>query len=50
VHAFEAQLPGLTHGEGVLLTTFNGYQPVPGRPPMRARTDGKPLNPDPALG
>jgi ribosomal protection tetracycline resistance protein len=28
VHAFEAQLPGLTHGEGVLLTTFNGYQAV----------------------
>ncbi|MDX6258445.1 MAG: ribosomal protection tetracycline resistance protein, partial [Kribbellaceae bacterium] len=30
VHAFEAQLPGLTHGEGVLLTTFDGYQPVTG--------------------
>jgi ribosomal protection tetracycline resistance protein len=50
VHAFEAQLPGLTHGEGVLLTTFNGYHPVTGHPPMRARTDGNPLNPDPALG
>jgi ribosomal protection tetracycline resistance protein len=44
VHAFEAQLPGLTHGEGVLLATFNGYHPVPGRPPTRARTDGNPLN------
>lgn len=44
VHAFEAQLPGLTHGEGVLLTTFDGYHPLPGRPPTRARTDGNPLN------
>lgn len=30
IHAFEAQLPGLTHGEGVLLTTFDGYQPITG--------------------
>jgi ribosomal protection tetracycline resistance protein len=44
VHAFEAQLPGLTHGEGVLLTTFEGFHPVPGRPPTRPRTDGNPLN------
>ncbi|NEA31961.1 TetM/TetW/TetO/TetS family tetracycline resistance ribosomal protection protein [Streptomyces sp. SID13031] len=29
VYAFEAQLPGLTHGEGILLTTFSGYHPVP---------------------
>ncbi|WP_433008803.1 GTP-binding protein [Kribbella sp. CA-294648] len=32
VHAFEAQLPGITHGEGILLTTFHGYHPVGGRP------------------
>jgi ribosomal protection tetracycline resistance protein len=44
VHAFEAQLPGLTHGEGVLLSTFSGYRTLPGRPPTRARTDGNPLN------
>ena len=44
VHAFEAQLPGLTHGEGILLTAFDGFHPVPGRPPTRARTDGNPLN------
>ncbi|MEV8375267.1 translation factor GTPase family protein [Kribbella sp. NPDC056861] len=44
VHAFEAQLPGLTHGEGVLLAAFSGYRTVPGRPPTRARTDGNPLN------
>ncbi len=44
VHAFEAQLPGLTHGEGILLTTFEGFHPVPGRPPTRPRTDGNPLN------
>jgi ribosomal protection tetracycline resistance protein len=44
VHAFEAQLPGLTHGEGILLTTFEGFHPVPGRPPTRPRIDGNPLN------
>ena len=44
VHAFEAQLPGLTHGEGVLLTTFEGFHPVTGSPPYRERTDGNPLN------
>ncbi|GAA1617548.1 GTP-binding protein [Kribbella sancticallisti] len=44
VHAFEAQLPGLTHGEGVLLTSFEGFHPIPGRPPARSRTDGNPLN------
>jgi ribosomal protection tetracycline resistance protein len=37
VHAFEAQLPGLTHGEGVLLTSFEGFHPAPGRPPIRPR-------------
>ncbi|WP_112242390.1 GTP-binding protein [Kribbella monticola] len=44
VHAFEAQLPGLTHGEGILLTTFDAFRPVAGVPPTRPRTDGNPLN------
>ena len=42
VHAFEAQLPGITHGEGILLTTFHGYRPVAGRPVSRARPEGHP--------
>jgi ribosomal protection tetracycline resistance protein len=29
------QLPDLTGGEGVLEATFDGYQPVRGRPPTR---------------
>lgn len=32
------QLPGLTGGEGVVETTFDGYQPVLGAPPTRRRT------------
>ncbi|TWD79019.1 ribosomal protection tetracycline resistance protein [Kribbella amoyensis] len=44
LNAFESSLPGLTHGEGVLQTTFAAYQPVVGEPPVRARTDGDPLN------
>jgi ribosomal protection tetracycline resistance protein len=44
VHTFEAQLPGLTHGEGILLTTFDAFRPVPGVPPTHPRTDGNPLN------
>jgi ribosomal protection tetracycline resistance protein len=44
VHAFESQLPGLTRGEGILLSTFAAYHPVPGTPPIRPRTDGNPLN------
>ena len=44
LHAFESHLPGLTHGEGVLLTTFEGFHPVPGPPPHHPRTDGNPLN------
>jgi ribosomal protection tetracycline resistance protein len=31
-------LPGLTAGEGVLASTFDGYRPVRGEPPVRART------------
>ncbi len=40
----ERQLPGLTRGEGVLMTRFAGYRPVTGRRPRRPRTDGNPLD------
>jgi ribosomal protection tetracycline resistance protein len=35
LHELQRQLPDLTGGEGVLEPTFDGYQPVPGRPPVR---------------
>jgi ribosomal protection tetracycline resistance protein len=38
------QLPGLTGGEGVLESSFAGYQPVPGPPSTRPRTTANPLN------
>jgi ribosomal protection tetracycline resistance protein len=38
------QLPGLTGGEGVLESTFCGYQPVGGEQPTRRRTMPNPLN------
>jgi len=34
-HDLQRQLPGLTHGEGVLDSTFAGYEPVSGAPPTR---------------
>ena len=37
VHLLQRQLPGLTGGEGVLETSFGGYQPVRGKFPARAR-------------
>ena len=40
------QLPGLTGGEGVVETTFGGYQPVRGAPPTRRRTMTNPLDRD----
>jgi ribosomal protection tetracycline resistance protein len=40
----QRQLAALTHGEGVLETSFAGYQPVSGDPPTRPRTDNNPLN------
>ncbi|WP_371404727.1 TetM/TetW/TetO/TetS family tetracycline resistance ribosomal protection protein [Kribbella sp. NBC_00662] len=43
-HQFESLLPPLTHGEGILATTFHTYQPVAGPAPTRSRTDGNPLN------
>ena len=33
----QRQLPGLTGGEGVLDSSFAGYQPVSGEPPVRRR-------------
>jgi ribosomal protection tetracycline resistance protein len=43
-HPFEAHLPGLTHGEGILTPSSTTYTPAPGPPPARPRTDGNPLN------
>jgi ribosomal protection tetracycline resistance protein len=42
----QRQLPGLTSGEGVLESSFAGYQPVSGSPPTRPRTTVNPLNRD----
>jgi ribosomal protection tetracycline resistance protein len=42
----QRQLPGLTGGEGVLDSTFAGYQPVSSEPPTRRRTTPNPLNLD----
>ncbi|MBA3528420.1 MAG: TetM/TetW/TetO/TetS family tetracycline resistance ribosomal protection protein, partial [Propionibacteriaceae bacterium] len=38
------QLPGLTHGEGVLESAFGHYEPVRGNSPIRRRSDPDPLN------
>ncbi|MPZ27869.1 MAG: GTP-binding protein [Micromonosporaceae bacterium] len=40
----QRQLPGLTGGEGVLESRFDGYQPVRGDPPTRRRTTTNPLD------
>jgi ribosomal protection tetracycline resistance protein len=40
----QRQLPGLTGGEGVLDSSFAGYQPVSGASPTRRRTTANPLN------
>jgi ribosomal protection tetracycline resistance protein len=37
-------LPALTNGDGVLESTFAGYQPVRGEPPVRRRATANPLN------
>jgi ribosomal protection tetracycline resistance protein len=42
VQDLRRQLPGLTAGEGVLESTFDGYRPVPGDPPTRKRTTADP--------
>ncbi|MGP3910132.1 GTP-binding protein [Nonomuraea sp. 10N515B] len=44
VHELEQRLPGLTRGEGVLETAFDGYRPVRGPSPERPRTDHNPLD------
>ena len=36
LHDLQRQLPDLTGGEGTLEPGFDGYQPVHGRPPLRA--------------
>jgi ribosomal protection tetracycline resistance protein len=40
----QRQLPGFTGGEGVLESTFAGYQAVSGDQPTRRRTTANPLN------
>jgi ribosomal protection tetracycline resistance protein len=35
LHELQRQLPDLTGGEGTLESTFDGYAPVRGRPPVR---------------
>jgi len=42
----QRQLAGLTGGEGVLESKFEGYEPVAGEPPTRRRTTPNPLNLD----
>ncbi len=44
VHDLQVLLPGLTRGEGVLVSAFERYAPVVGPVPERARTDDNPLN------
>jgi ribosomal protection tetracycline resistance protein len=44
VHELQQLLPGLTHGEGALESSFAGYRPVAGPPPSRRRSDNNPLN------
>jgi ribosomal protection tetracycline resistance protein len=40
----QRELPRLTRGEGVLESSFAGYQPVSGGPPTRRRAAANPLN------
>jgi ribosomal protection tetracycline resistance protein len=42
-HELQRELPGLTGGEGVLDSSFAGYRPVGGDPPIRRRTTADPL-------
>jgi ribosomal protection tetracycline resistance protein len=43
-HELQRQLLRLTRGEGVLESSFAGYQPVSGDQPTRERTDYNPRN------
>lgn len=44
VHGLTQLLPGLTSGQGLLSTTPGGYRPLRRGRPVRARTDGNPLD------
>jgi ribosomal protection tetracycline resistance protein len=44
VPAFEQKLPGLSQGEGILLTRFHSFRPVTGPTPTRRRTGNNPLD------
>ena len=44
VHRLGSRLPGVTRGEGVLVTEFGCHRPVTGPVPDRPRTDRNPLN------
>ncbi|WP_405400302.1 GTP-binding protein [Streptomyces microflavus] len=44
VHELQQLLPGLTRGEGVLESAFDGHRPVTGPAPDRPRTDHDPLH------
>jgi len=44
VHELQQQVPGLTHGEGILESAFAYYKPVRGAPPTRLRSDYNPLH------
>lgn len=44
VHELQQQLPGLTRGEGILDSSFEGYRAMTGPPPVRPRSDSNPLN------
>jgi ribosomal protection tetracycline resistance protein len=44
VHELSRELPGLSHGDGVLESSFGRYQPVTGPTPTRPRTDHNPLD------
>jgi ribosomal protection tetracycline resistance protein len=44
VHELQRQLPGLTRGEGLLESSFEGYEPMSGAAPTRRRTTPNPLN------
>jgi ribosomal protection tetracycline resistance protein len=41
VHLIQQQLPALTGGEGLLESSFAGYQPVRGAPPVRTTPEGR---------
>ncbi|WP_415960393.1 GTP-binding protein [Streptomyces sp. 021-4] len=44
VHELQQLLPGLTRGEGMMESAFDGHRPVTGPVPERPRTDHDPLH------